>query len=69
MTFRKLGLKHANLTLPLVTQLLEVHPFFDTAEPDIEDPTYLCILVLVYNASFRYTPISIECLVNCKLEC
>ena len=53
MTFRKLGLKHANLTLPLVTQLLEVHPFFDTAEPDIEDSNYLCILVLVYNASFR----------------
>jgi len=52
MTFRKLGLKHANLTLPLVTQLLEVHPFFDTAEPDIEDSNYLCILVLVYNASF-----------------
>ena len=53
LTFRTLGLKHAELTLPLVTQLLEIHPFFDTAEPDVEDPCYLCILVLVYNASNR----------------
>lgn len=51
LTFKSLGLKHANLTLPLVTQLLEIHPFFDTAEPDVEDPCYLCILVLVYNAA------------------
>jgi hypothetical protein len=46
-TFQRLGLRHAELTLPLVSQLLEIHPFFDTAEPDIEDPAYLCILVLV----------------------
>ena len=38
---------HADLTLPLVTQLLESHPVFDTPEPDIEDSAYLCILVLV----------------------
>ena len=56
MTFRKLGHRHADLTLPLVTQLLEIHPFFDTAEPDIEQPSYLCILVLVYNASFNSPP-------------
>ena len=51
MTCKKLGSTHADLVLPLVTQLLEIHPFFDTAEPDIEDPAYLCILVLVFNAS------------------
>ena len=51
LTFKSLGLKHSDLTLPLVTQLLEIHPFFDTAEPDVEDPCYLCILVLVFNAA------------------
>ena len=58
VTFRQLGLRHADLTLPLVAQLLEVHPFFDTAEPDIEDPAYLCVLVLVYNASFKAPTLS-----------
>ena len=48
-TFKRLGLRHGELTLPLVSQLLEIHPFFDTAEPDIEDSAYLCILVLVMN--------------------
>ena len=51
MTCKKLGSTHAELVLPLVTQLLEIHPFFDTPEPDIEDPAYLCILVLVFNAA------------------
>lgn len=51
MTCKKLGQTHSELVLPLVTQLLEIHPFFDTAEPDIEDPAYLCILVLVFNAA------------------
>ena len=46
MTCKKLGSTHAELVLPLVTQLLEIHPFFDTPEPDIEDPAYLSILVL-----------------------
>ena len=51
LTFKSLGLKHADIALPLVTQLLEIHPFFDTAEPDVEDPCYLCILVLIFNAA------------------
>ncbi len=51
VTCKKLGTSHAHLVLPLVTQLLEIHPFFDTPEPDIEDPAYLCILVLVINAA------------------
>ena len=51
MTFKELGANHSELTLPLVTQLLEIHPFFDTAEPEIDDPAHLCILVLVFNAA------------------
>ncbi len=50
-TFKRLGERHSELTLPLTTLLLEIHPFLDTAEPDIDDPAYLCILVLVFNAS------------------
>ena len=53
VTCKKLGTTHSELVLPLVTQLLEIHPFFDTPEPDIEDPAYLCILVLVFNASYN----------------
>jgi hypothetical protein len=39
-----LGANHPSLTLPLVTSLLDIHPYFDTPEPDIEDPAYLCTL-------------------------
>jgi integrator complex subunit 4 len=46
-----LGANHPDLTLPLVTSLLDIHPFFDTPEPDIEDPAYLSTLVLVLNAA------------------
>ena len=46
-----LGANHPDLTLPLTTSLLDIHPFFDTPEPDIEDPAYLCTLVLVLNAA------------------
>ena len=51
LTFKHLGANHPDLTLPLVTSLLNIHPFFDTPEPDIEDPGYLCNLVLVLNAA------------------
>jgi len=51
LTFKHLGSNHPDLTLPLVTFLLRIHPFFDSLEPDIEDPVYLCKLVLVLNAS------------------
>ena len=49
--FQKLGQTHPELTLPLVGQLLDLHPFLDTPEPDIEEPAYLCLLVLVFNAA------------------
>lgn len=40
-----LGSRHPTLVLPLVPELLSTHPFFDTAEPDMDDPA--CILVLI----------------------
>ncbi len=51
VTFKRLGERHSELTLPLAAQILEIHPFLDTAEPDIEDPAYLCVLVLIFNAA------------------
>lgn len=51
LTFKHLGSNHPDLTLPLVTSLLEIHPYFDKQEQDIEDPNYLCTLILVLNAA------------------
>lgn len=39
-----LGASHPYLTLPLVPQLLGRHPFFDTPEPDVDEPS--CILLI-----------------------
>lgn len=57
-TFRcvqRLGSSHATLVLPLTTRLLAVHPFFDMPEPDVEDPAYMCVLILVLNAAQHCT--------------
>ncbi|KAJ8734961.1 hypothetical protein PYW08_014211 [Mythimna loreyi] len=57
-TFRcvqRLGSSHAALVLPLTTRLLAVHPFFDMPEPDVEDPAYMCVLILVLNAAQHCT--------------
>ncbi|RZC34050.1 integrator complex subunit 4 [Asbolus verrucosus] len=35
---QRIGAQHPELVLPLVPQLLNIHPFFDTAEPDVENP-------------------------------
>ncbi|XP_069683725.1 integrator complex subunit 4 [Periplaneta americana] len=48
---QKIGQAHPELTLPLVPELLAIHPFFDTPEPDVEDPAYICILILVFNSA------------------
>ncbi|XP_054278169.1 integrator complex subunit 4-like [Macrosteles quadrilineatus] len=48
---QRMGSRHPELTLPLVPELLSIHPFFDTAEPDVEEPAYICILILVFNAA------------------
>ena len=54
-TFRSLGDRHPELTLPLVNHLLELHPFFEGSEPDIDDTSYVCILILIFNAA-RHCP-------------
>lgn len=48
---KEIGKKHSDLTLPLVPKLLGIHPFFDTPEPDVEDPHYISLLILVFNAA------------------
>ncbi|XP_014277825.1 integrator complex subunit 4 [Halyomorpha halys] len=48
---KEIGRKHSDLTLPLVPKLLGIHPFFDTPEPDVEDPHYISLLILVFNAA------------------
>ncbi|XP_011313363.1 integrator complex subunit 4 [Fopius arisanus] len=48
-----LGASHPYLTLPLVPQLLGRHPFFDTPEPDVDEPSYASLLVLIFNAALH----------------
>lgn len=65
----ELGASHPYLTLPLVPQLLGRHPFFDTPEPDVDEPS--CILyinsrhvVLNFEA-----PMSLTFYNRCKCTC
>ncbi|KAK2192531.1 hypothetical protein NP493_28g05019 [Ridgeia piscesae] len=48
---RQLGRNQSALTLPLVPRLLSTHPYFETLEPDINDPAYTAILIMVFNAA------------------
>lgn len=57
-----LGSRHPTLVLPLVPELLSTHPYFDTPEPDMDDPA--CILfrqdsdrkeVSFFGAAFNFT--------------
>ena len=41
-SMREIGKNHPALLLPLVPELLSTHPYFDTPEPDMDDPA--CIL-------------------------
>lgn len=56
---KEIGSKHSEITLPLVPQLLSIHPFFDTPEPDVEDPHYITLLILVFNAA-RHCPTMLQ---------
>ncbi|KAF5275636.1 hypothetical protein FQA39_LY06748 [Lamprigera yunnana] len=49
------GAQHPELVLPLIPQLLCIHPFFDMAEPDVDNPQYICILILILNAA-KHSP-------------
>ncbi|XP_014468893.1 PREDICTED: integrator complex subunit 4 [Dinoponera quadriceps] len=48
-----LGASHPYLTLPLVPHLLNRHPFFDTSEPDVDEPSYASVLVMIFNAALH----------------
>lgn len=48
-----LGEKHQHLASSLVPELLSTHPFFATPEPSIDDPAYVAILILVFNATAK----------------
>ncbi|CAH1100024.1 unnamed protein product [Psylliodes chrysocephalus] len=48
---QKIGSQHPELVLPLVPQFLNIHPFFDTAEPDVDNAQYICLLILILNAA------------------
>ncbi|XP_034490389.1 integrator complex subunit 4 [Drosophila innubila] len=54
---RKIGQKHPHLVMAVTGHLLYVHPFFETPERDVEDPAYLCVLILVFNAAEHLVPI------------
>lgn len=43
---QRVGQKHSELCMSLVPQLLQNHPFFDSAERDVEDPACKCLLLL-----------------------
>lgn len=44
---KNLGSHHPHLALPLVPELLCLHPYFDTPEPDMDDAA--CILLVKKN--------------------
>ncbi|XP_066258718.1 integrator complex subunit 4 [Euwallacea similis] len=48
---QSVGGKHPELVVPLVPHFLAIHPFCDMAEPDVENPHYICHLILILNAA------------------
>uniref|UniRef100_A0A671R5L0 Integrator complex subunit 4 n=1 Tax=Sinocyclocheilus anshuiensis TaxID=1608454 RepID=A0A671R5L0_9TELE len=52
-----LGARHPTLVLPIVPELLSTHPYFDTPEPDMDDPA--CILKP--HLRFNYLPYLLWC--------
>lgn len=50
-TMRSIGSNHAPLIQHLVTELLCLHPYFDTTEPNMSDPAYIAVLIMVLNAA------------------
>ena len=48
-----MGEKHQHLASSLVPELLSTHPFFATPEPSVDDPAYVAIVILVFNATAK----------------
>lgn len=53
---QRVGQKHPEICMSLTPQLLQDHPFFDSAERDVEDPSYVCILIMLFNAAQHLPP-------------
>lgn len=58
---KNLGSHHPHLALPLVPELLCLHPYFDTPEPDMDDAA--CILLVQkqtrsFGLAFKYLHVS-----------
>lgn len=49
--YRHIGLHHGQLVYLLVPHLLSCHPYFDMPEPNMDDPGYIGVLILVFNAA------------------
>ncbi|OQR67888.1 integrator complex subunit 4-like [Tropilaelaps mercedesae] len=47
----RLGERNPHITLALVPKLLNIHPYLDLPEPDVEDRRYMAILIVVFNAA------------------
>ncbi|XP_053670022.1 integrator complex subunit 4 [Anopheles nili] len=52
---QRVGQKHPEICMSITPQLLQDHPFFDSAERDVEDPAYVCVLIMLFNAA-QYLP-------------
>ncbi|KHJ40957.1 HEAT repeat protein [Trichuris suis] len=50
---KQLGCRLSGLVLPLACDLLTLHPYYEGAEPKINDPCYIAKLILVLNAAKR----------------
>lgn len=49
--YKHLGQHHSQLVYLLVPHLLSCHPYFDMPEPNMDDPGYIGVLILVFNAA------------------
>ncbi|XP_026462892.1 integrator complex subunit 4-like [Ctenocephalides felis] len=47
----RVGSRHPSFVLMLAPQLIQVHPFLEQAEPNIDDPAYVAVLIMVLNAA------------------
>uniref|UniRef100_A0ABM0LZV2 Integrator complex subunit 4-like n=1 Tax=Saccoglossus kowalevskii TaxID=10224 RepID=A0ABM0LZV2_SACKO len=52
-SLKHLGHYHPDLTLTLVPDLLGTHPYFDIPEPDMEDPAYIAVMILIFNSAIK----------------
>lgn len=45
---QKVGAQHPELVVALVPQLLNIHPFFDMAEPDVDNPQCNFVMICLF---------------------